>query len=117
ECTTNATVAIGGMDTGHMRMKTRRAIAKPCHGKRKTDQTTNVEGPSNLPASVGSNYKHGGGLDFQILLAPNIALQGYASIKVVQRYTLAHADFFAHARVVALPALPRGVRSRSDSFA
>src|SRR5438309_3993560 len=71
----NAAVAIIGVDSGHMGVKIRRAVAQRRHSQRVSDEIAVVIGTEHLATSVRRNDEHGRGLNFEVLFAPYVALK------------------------------------------
>ena len=55
----NAAVAIIGVDSGHMGVKVRRAVAQRRHSQRVSDEIAAVIGTEHLATSVRRNDEHG----------------------------------------------------------
>jgi len=55
----NAAVAIIGVDSGHMGVKVRRAVAQRRHSQRVSDEIAAVIGAEHLSTSVRRNDEHG----------------------------------------------------------
>src|SRR5437899_5008033 len=101
EPATNAAVAIVGVDAGHVRVEEGLAIAQTNQCECIADKPVAIKRAKYLAAGVCRNDEYGGGLDFQVLLAPDFALEIHATMELFERLTFAHNDVLDHFRAWA----------------
>src|SRR5580692_5917230 len=77
-------------------MQVRDAVAKSHDRERIANHPIAVERAQHLSSGMRRNNKHGCRLDFQILLAPNLALQLHAAVEFLQTLALAYHNLGAH---------------------